>query len=101
MIDCQRAKVLGTVMPKQKQEGQLGETRELLPGVKLARTLEEHEDIVTSLAFDPTGQVLASGSKDGTLILWDVVSGRPLRTLEGHSGRCFKDCLKASWHAVT
>lgn len=88
-------------MPKQKQEEQQDETQELPPGVKLARTLEEHEDIVTSLAFDPTGQVLASGSKDGTLILWDVVSGKPLRTLEGHGGRCFRGCLKAFWHAVT
>lgn len=71
-------------MPKQKQEGQLGETRELPPGVKLVRTLEGHEDAVLSVAFDPTGRMLASGSNDNTIRLWEASSGKLLRTLEGH-----------------
>ena len=31
--------------------------------------------------------MLASGSKDATIRLWDVKTGAVLRTLEGHSGR--------------
>ena len=72
-------------MPKQKQDGQLGETRELPPGVKLVRTLEGHDDVVCSVAFDPAGQTLASGSADRTVKLWDVTSGKLLRTL-GYRG---------------
>jgi len=33
---------------------------------------------VYSVAFSPDGQMLASGSADGTLILWDVKTGRSI-----------------------
>jgi WD40 repeat protein len=51
---------------KKKRDRQLGEQqeRELPPGVKLLRTLEGHEGVVMSVAFDPMGQTLASRSKD-------------------------------------
>ncbi len=62
---------------------------ELPPGVKLIRTLEGHPDMVLSMAFDPQGETLASGSRDETVKLWEVRSGRLLRMLEGHrSGVC-------------
>ena len=35
----------------------------------------------------PDGRTAVSGSKDGTLILWDLESGEALRRYHGHSGR--------------
>ena len=45
---------------------------------KLLRTLEGHENYVYSVAFDPAGRTLASGSVDNTVKLWEVASGKLL-----------------------
>ena len=39
-----------------------------------------------SVAFDPQGATLGSGSADKTVKLWEARSGQLLRTLEGHQG---------------
>ena len=44
-----------------------------------------HADGVKSVAFSPDGKTLASGSSDQTIKIWDLTSGRELRTLVGHS----------------
>ncbi|MBI2865638.1 MAG: protein kinase [Chloroflexi bacterium] len=40
---------------------------------------------VRSVSFSPDGKILASGSDNDTVKLWEVATGRELRTLAGHS----------------
>jgi WD40 repeat protein len=44
-----------------------------------------HLDAVESVAFSRDGTTLASGSRDGTVGLWDVTTGRGLTRLSGHA----------------
>jgi roadblock/LC7 domain-containing protein len=49
--------------------------------------LSEHSSFVTTVVFSPDGKMLASGSRDGTIILWDVESGQPIgEPLRKHTG---------------
>ncbi|TWI80559.1 WD40 repeat protein [Lacibacter cauensis] len=44
-----------------------------------------HTDDITLLKFSPDGRILASGSKDKTIKLWDVQTGKLLADLKGHA----------------
>jgi WD40 repeat protein/transcriptional regulator with XRE-family HTH domain len=49
------------------------------------RVLHGHTNWVWSLAFSPEGDILASGSDDCTLRLWDVKDGNSIDVIEGHT----------------
>ncbi len=50
------------------------------------RTLRGHEEATYCLAWSPNGLLLASGSEDHTIRLWDPYIGQPKGILEGHTG---------------
>jgi len=61
----------------------------LLSGLESSKEryyITEHDDEVYSVAF--SGQYIASGSKDTTIRLWDLL-GNPVKVLEGHSDRVY------------
>ena len=50
------------------------------------RTLTGHGGDVLAVAFAPDGRLLASGSSDQTIRLWDPVTGEERKLLRGHTG---------------
>ena len=65
---------------------------------ELIRTLTGHEDVVSSVAFSPDGNLivsgdwydwdghLSSGTWSGEIRVWDAHTGEHLKTLTGHTG---------------
>jgi WD40 repeat protein len=50
-------------------------------------TLRGHKDGVTSLAWSPDGQRIASTSRDGTVKVWDAATGREKLTIKDRAPR--------------
>jgi WD40 repeat protein len=45
-----------------------------------------HSETVNAVAYSPDGRLIASGSSDGRLKLWDTATFHEIRSLVGHSG---------------
>ena len=54
-------------------------------GEHLLYFTKAHAHDVTTLAFSPDGSLLASGSHDNTIRLWEVATGEQLALLTGHT----------------
>ena len=52
---------------------------------KVVRTLSGHTRAVLHCEFSQDGELLATCSADKTTLLWNVSTGEPLRSLEGHT----------------
>lgn len=60
--------------PVRQYLGVVGEKQLLLRG---------HSDFITVTTFDPFGRYLASGSRDGTVRIWDIKTGVATKILQG------------------
>jgi WD40 repeat protein len=55
------------------------------PSSALLRSLSGHAGIVKAVVFAPDGHSLASGGADGTVRLWDTVTGAEVHAFDGHA----------------
>ena len=76
------ATVAGTIIPVPPK---LQVVPARAPTWKCVHTLVGHSNAVTSVAFSPDGQTLASGSEDKTIEMWKLDAGKRWYTLTGHS----------------
>ncbi|PGH07696.1 U3 small nucleolar RNA-associated protein 13 [Blastomyces parvus] len=53
---------------------------------ELLRTLKPHTSPVVTSAIDATGTLLATGSSDGSIKIWDLRRGFATHTFHGHGG---------------
>src|ERR1700689_79803 len=53
------------------------------------RLIRGHAGPVADVAFSPGGDVIVTGSYDGTARTWEAASGRPLVTFAGHGGAVY------------
>ena len=58
--------------------------------------LSGHTDKVRSLTFLPDGTLLASGSNDNTVKLWDVQTGGVVKTFCGHTGLVYSVSISSN-----
>ncbi|EFE42386.1 hypothetical protein TRV_02825 [Trichophyton verrucosum HKI 0517] len=54
--------------------------------VELLRSLKPHTTPVVTTAIDPTSSLLATGSADGSIKVWDLRRGYATHTFHGHGG---------------
>jgi DNA-binding helix-hairpin-helix protein with protein kinase domain len=59
--------------------------RENIPIAGQIHALQGHSNSVNSLAFSPDGKILAGGSYEKTIKLWDIVTRREIYALQRHS----------------
>ncbi|KAI0997621.1 Transcription initiation factor TFIID subunit 5 [Podosphaera aphanis] len=48
------------------------------------RVFTGHLDFISALECSPSGKILASADCSGTIILWDILSGSPIKRCKGH-----------------
>ena len=66
-------------------------------GKELKYVLKGHEDSVTVVKFSPTAPVLASGSLDGMLKIWNAETGTEIRSFKTRLMRLLTHLMEKSW----
>jgi len=52
----------------------------------IIRTFTGHTDRINSVVFSPEGSKIISASRDNSIKLWDVATGKEIMTFKGHKG---------------
>ncbi|KAK1938484.1 putative WD-repeat protein [Babesia divergens] len=63
------------------------------PVTRCSSSLEGHSESVLCMEFSPDGGMLATGSGDSTVRIWDLSTATPIKTLKGHTNWV----LSVSW----
>ena len=69
-----------------------GESQVLVWNVEtweVRHTLKEHSQAIQAIAISPDGKILASSGEDGKIYLWDMASGKLLRSIKGYGAIVF------------
>ncbi len=74
-----------TIRLWQDEAGNIAEGAKNLSPIRNTLSLIGHGDWVWGIAYSPDGKILASGSSDRTVKLWDIKTGNCLKTLPGHT----------------
>ena len=56
--------------------------------------------LIWNIAFAPTGDRLAVGSREGTIYLWDFIRKARLKPLIGHTEHIWLVCFSAGWQTT-
>ena len=72
-------------IPTILQQQALFNLRGLISTVQEKNRLDGHESGISCIDFSPDGKLIASGSSDKTIKLWNAADGRELLTLYGHT----------------
>ncbi|MEM9923198.1 MAG: hypothetical protein AAF915_05500 [Cyanobacteria bacterium P01_D01_bin.50] len=85
---------LRAAIPLKKQKIPLPENikpvlRQAIDGVKERNRLEGHKGSIYNVSFSPDGKILATGSLDKTIKLWNAETGKEILQLTGHKGKVY------------
>ena len=69
------------------EEIDIDETKRPIHITNPKHVLSGHAGGISALDFSVNGKLLASGSSDNTVRLWDVRTGKHLHTFAGHTGK--------------
>ncbi|MEA5472569.1 WD40 repeat domain-containing protein, partial [Spirulina sp. 06S082] len=64
------------------------------------QTLRGHSYWVQDVAIAPDNRTIVSASKDGTIKLWDILTGREIRTLHGHESAVLSVAISADGERI-